>query len=220
MRYLKFFAMALVLAVVGAASAAAQAPERRHVTVGAGGSPFYYLPLVVGKAIRGNRLPATYFVQVACLLLPEGRRCFQRVKEFELGLIAHRADGDLYLYKALVVFGLDAQQAHSGRHDPFQVHEHSRPIQTLLIDEGIQECRALVNQAIVGLRKKLLEILPLRFQSGHFPPQLGNIGPLRLIGFAHRVHMPPQRRKENGRDYALFRRPRKKTAVRLQGFRR
>ena len=49
MRYLKFFAMALVLAVVGAASAAAQAPERRHVTVGAGGSPFYYLPLVVGN---------------------------------------------------------------------------------------------------------------------------------------------------------------------------
>jgi hypothetical protein len=77
-----------------------------------------------------------------------------------------------------------------------------------------------VKPAIVGLRKELLEILSLRFQTSHFLPQLGDLGPLRLIGLAHRVHMPPQGQKENGRNGANYSGARKKTAVRLQGFRR
>ena len=37
----------------------------------------------------------------------ECRRPFQSVKEFQLGLIAHRADGDFNLYEALVVLGFN-----------------------------------------------------------------------------------------------------------------
>jgi NitT/TauT family transport system substrate-binding protein len=51
MKYLKRLGFALALAVASAATATAQAPEKSHVTVGAGGSPFYYLPLVVGHEL-------------------------------------------------------------------------------------------------------------------------------------------------------------------------
>lgn len=51
MRYLKKLSITFACIIAGATAAVAQAPEKSHVTVGAGGSPFYYLPLLVGNQL-------------------------------------------------------------------------------------------------------------------------------------------------------------------------
>lgn len=51
MKGLRRIALAAAFAMAGIAGTHAQGLERSHVTVGAGGSPFYYLPLLIGEQL-------------------------------------------------------------------------------------------------------------------------------------------------------------------------
>src|SRR5882762_10216172 len=78
---------------------------------------------------------------------------------------------------------LDAYETHAGGHDLFHVHEHLRPIEALLIDQGVQEGRAFAEPGVLRFLEEVLQFVALFHEPSHFLAYGRRARAQRFIGF-------------------------------------
>src|SRR5580704_18116832 len=116
---------------------------------------------------------------------------FEILQEFYFGLVGFGADGQLDLRAAIVEFGRNIDDAHSGRQDLFEIHKDFGPGEAALADEGIQKRGAIQNLfglggLKIGLWRGLLFAIDANFAlpAGNFGPQVAAGAPGSVGGMA------------------------------------
>jgi hypothetical protein len=116
--------------------------------------------------------------------------------------------------------GFNTHQVHADGKDFLEIHEHLRPIQTLLVNQSVQKRRALMELGVGRPVKELFEVSSLLFERNHVQPDSPHLFPQRSVCSSHGINVPAESQEEQPGNHANGARGGQESAVRFEGLRR
>src|SRR5258708_5504222 len=84
----------------------------------------------------------------------EGAGLLESTNKFQLGFIASRAYAQPHFNAAILLHRFDAHDAHAVGQHFLQIHEHLRPVEAALVQDGVEKSRAIMEHRVIPAAKE------------------------------------------------------------------
>src|SRR5260370_41904667 len=89
--------------------------------------------------------------------MAESAGLFESAEESQFCFIASRAYAQPDFNAAILLHRFDAHDAHAAGQHFLQIHEHLRPVEAALVQDGVEKSRAIMDHRVIPAAKEALE---------------------------------------------------------------